>query len=85
MTLALLTKQELSLKNKRTLKYDLMTAEKDYFLAVISKLIYNSDLSQKVIFKGGTAFPRMLEEAIERQTLMHTLIQECKRIAQKTL
>lgn len=30
MTLTLLTKQELSLKNKRTLKYDLMTAEKEY-------------------------------------------------------
>lgn len=55
MILTLLTKQELSLRNKRTLKYDLMTAEKDYFLAVVSKLIYDSELSQKVIFKGGTA------------------------------
>ncbi len=32
-------------------------------------------------------FPRLLEEAIERQTLMHTLIQERKRqrITQRTL
>ena len=55
MILTLLTKQELSLKNKRTLKYDLMTAEKDYFLAVVSKIIYDSELSQKIVFKGGTA------------------------------
>ena len=25
------------------------------------------------------SFPHMLEEAIERRTLMHTLVQECKR------
>ena len=55
MILTLLTKQELLLKNKRTLNYNAMIAEKDYFLAVVSKLIYDSELSQKVIFKGGTA------------------------------
>ena len=40
MILTLLTKQELLLKNKRTLNYNAMIAEKDYFLAVVSKLIY---------------------------------------------
>jgi DNA-binding XRE family transcriptional regulator len=32
-------------------------------------------------------FPHMLEEAIERRTLMHALVQErkCQRITQKTL
>ncbi len=55
MILTLLTKQALLLKNKRTLNYNPMIAEKDYFLAIVSKLIYDSELSQKVIFKGGTA------------------------------
>lgn len=32
-----------------------MISEKDYFLAIVSKVIYESELSQKIIFKGGTA------------------------------
>lgn len=55
MTIKLLSKQELLLRNKRSFKYDPMTAEKDYFLALVSKIIYDSQLSSKIIFKGGTA------------------------------
>lgn len=55
MILTLLSKQELLLRNKRSLQYNPVTAEKDYFLAVVSKIIYESELSQKIIFKGGTA------------------------------
>lgn len=40
--------------NKK-LKYPLAVAEKDYFLAVVSKIIYESSLKNKLIFKGGTA------------------------------
>jgi len=51
----LLSKQQLQIINKRTLKYGLGIAEKDYFLAVVSKIIYDSELKNKIIFKGGTA------------------------------
>ncbi len=39
----------------RALKYPLAVAEKDYFLALVSKIIYDSPLREKLIFKGGTA------------------------------
>lgn len=50
----LLDKSTLVLINK-TLKYPLAVAEKDYFLAIVSKIIYESSLRGKLIFKGGTA------------------------------
>jgi predicted nucleotidyltransferase component of viral defense system len=50
----LLDKSELLLMNKE-LKYPLAIAEKDYFLALVSKIIYDSPLREKIIFKGGTA------------------------------
>lgn len=53
--IALLNKSDLSILNKRALKYRLADAEKDYFLAVASKIIYDSPLRDKLIFKGGTA------------------------------
>lgn len=55
MTIALLNRSDLSILNKRTLKYKLADAEKDYFLAVVSKIIYDSPLRDKLVFKGGTA------------------------------
>jgi predicted nucleotidyltransferase component of viral defense system len=54
MTIELLDKSQLLLLNK-TLQYPLAIAEKDYFLAVVSKIIYDSPLRDKLIFKGGTA------------------------------
>ncbi len=55
LTILLLNKSDLSILNKRTLKYKLADAEKDYFLAIVSKIIYNSPLREKLVFKGGTA------------------------------
>ncbi len=55
MNITLLSKDELLFRNKQTLKYNQTIAEKDYFLAVVSKVIYESELSNKIIFKGGTA------------------------------
>lgn len=55
MTVALLNKSDLSILNKRSLKYRLADAEKDYFLALASKVIYDSHLRDKLVFKGGTA------------------------------
>jgi predicted nucleotidyltransferase component of viral defense system len=37
------------------LQYPLAVAEKDYFLALVSKIIYDSSLRDKLVFKGGTA------------------------------
>lgn len=54
MTIELLDKSTLALINK-TLKYPLDVAEKDYFLAVVSKIIYESSMKDALIFKGGTA------------------------------
>jgi predicted nucleotidyltransferase component of viral defense system len=54
MIIELLDKATLSLLN-RQLKYPLAIAEKDYFLALVCKILYNSPLKSKLIFKGGTA------------------------------
>jgi predicted nucleotidyltransferase component of viral defense system len=50
----LLDKAILNIINRK-LKYPLAIAEKDYFLALVAQLIYNSPLKDKLIFKGGTA------------------------------
>jgi predicted nucleotidyltransferase component of viral defense system len=55
MTLKLLTKEQLKLLNKKNLKYDLATAEKDYMLGVTIDIIYRSALKDRLVFKGGTA------------------------------
>ena len=50
-----LSKRELEVINRQNLKYPLAIAEKDYFLALVSKIIYDSSLRDKLVFKGGTA------------------------------
>jgi predicted nucleotidyltransferase component of viral defense system len=55
MMLDLLTKEQLQIINSKTLRYSLSEAEKDYFLAIVSKIIYESTISKKLVFKGGTA------------------------------
>ena len=55
MTITLLNKSDLSILNKQDLKYRLADAEKDYFLAIVSQIIYDSPLRDKIVFKGGTA------------------------------
>jgi len=54
MITGLLDKATLTIINRK-LKYPLAVAEKDYFLALVSKIIYESNLKNKLIFKGGTA------------------------------
>lgn len=51
----MITRQQLEIINRRTLKYPLAAAEKDYFLAVVLKLIAESSLGDTIVFKGGTA------------------------------
>lgn len=55
MRTQLLTRQQLEIINRKTLKYPLQTAEKDYFLAVVMQLISESSLGKTLVFKGGTA------------------------------
>jgi predicted nucleotidyltransferase component of viral defense system len=54
MMIEFLNKEELILSNK-ILKYPLVIAEKDYSLALVSKIIFDSNLKDKLTFKGGTA------------------------------
>jgi len=44
-----LTRQQLELINRKSLRYPLPFAEKDYFLALAIQLIYNSQLGEKPI------------------------------------
>lgn len=55
MNLLSLTKRELEIINRKKLKYPLAVAEKDYLLAVVSEIIYDSPLRDTLVFKGGTA------------------------------
>ncbi len=50
----LLNREELIFYSRK-IKYPLAIIEKDYFLALVSKIIFESKLSNKLIFKGGTA------------------------------
>ena len=54
MMIEFLNKEDLILRNKIA-KYPLAIAEKDYFLAIVSKIIFESSIKDKLIFKGGTA------------------------------
>lgn len=50
-----LTRRELEVINRQNLQYPLAIAEKDYFLALVSKIVFESALKDKLLFKGGTA------------------------------
>lgn len=51
----MITRQQLEIINRRTLKYPLAVAEKDYFLTLVLKHIAESSLGSTLVFKGGTA------------------------------
>jgi len=51
----MLTKQQLEIINRKTLKYPLHMAEKDYLLALVLQVITESPLKKDLVFKGGTA------------------------------
>ena len=51
----MITRQQLTVINRRTLKYPLHIAEKDYFLTLVLQIITQSALKDTLIFKGGTA------------------------------
>ncbi|MDO8498094.1 MAG: nucleotidyl transferase AbiEii/AbiGii toxin family protein [bacterium] len=51
----MLTRQQLEIINRKSLRYPLHVAEKDYFLALIMQIIAASLTGKTLIFKGGTA------------------------------
>lgn len=51
----LLSRQQLTVLNKRSLRYALDVAEKDYHIALALALLADSPLSSQLVFKGGTA------------------------------
>jgi len=51
----MLTRQQLEIINRKSLRYPLHIAEKDYFLALVMQIITASSTGKTLIFKGGTA------------------------------
>ncbi len=51
----MLTRQQLEIINKKSLKYPLQVAEKDYLLALVLQIITDSKIGKTLTFKGGTA------------------------------
>jgi predicted nucleotidyltransferase component of viral defense system len=51
----MLTRQQLEIINRKSLRYPLHIAEKDYFLALVMQIIEASSTGKTLIFKGGTA------------------------------
>ena len=56
----LLTRKQLEIINRKSLAYSLAIAEKDYMLALVSKVIYDSPLKSKIVFKGGNSYSSLL-------------------------
>lgn len=51
----MLTRQQLEIINRKSLRYPLHIAEKDYFLTLVMQIITASSTGKTLIFKGGTA------------------------------
>jgi len=51
----MLTRKQLEIINRKSLRYPLQIAEKDYFLALVMQIIAASQTGKTLIFKGGTA------------------------------
>src|SRR3989339_360648 len=51
----MITRQQLEIINRKSLRYPLHIAEKDYFLALVMQIITASSTGKTLIFKGGTA------------------------------
>jgi uncharacterized protein len=86
MKIDLLSKSQLSIINKNNFRYPLAIAEKDYFLAVVLQIIYNSPLKDKLIFKGGTAIHHLyldqlrFSEDLDFATSEHLTIKDVREV-----
>lgn len=50
----MLSRQQLEILNRKTFRYPLEIAEKDYLLALVLQQLSSSPLGEKLVFKGGT-------------------------------
>ena len=90
MIITLLDKTQLQIINRRSLQYGLAEAEKDYFLAIVTKIINESELKDKVVFKGGTALNHCylaqlrFSEDLDFTSLERNItLEEVKRVLEK--
>jgi len=51
----MLSRQQLEILNRKSFRYPLQIAEKDYMLALVLQLLSHSPLGKKLVFKGGTS------------------------------
>ncbi|MEK7458526.1 MAG: nucleotidyl transferase AbiEii/AbiGii toxin family protein [Patescibacteria group bacterium] len=51
----MITRQQLEIINRKSLRYPLHIAEKDYLLALVLQVIAASEFGETLVFKGGTA------------------------------
>lgn len=86
MKIDLLNKSQLSIINKNNLRYPLAKAEKDYFLAVVLKILYSSVLKNKLVFKGGTALNHLyldqlrFSEDLDFGTLNPVMLEDFQKV-----
>jgi len=62
---------QLSIINKNGFRYPLAEAEKDYFLAVVLKILYASRLKDRLVFKGGTALNHLYLDQLRFSEDLH--------------
>lgn len=51
----MLSRQQMEILNRKSFRYPLQIAEKDYVIALVLQLISRSALGRKLVFKGGTS------------------------------
>ena len=51
MNIPVISRQQLKIINRRTLRYPLRIAEKDYFLALVMQIISSSTLGETLVFR----------------------------------
>lgn len=86
MKIDLLSRAQLSIINKNNLRYPLAEAEKDYFLAIVLKILSSSELGNRLVFKGGTALNHLyldqlrFSEDLDFGTKGHIALDELKEV-----
>lgn len=55
MNINLVSREKLEHIARKVLKYPLQDAEKDYILAMVMQIVTESKVSNRLVFKGGTA------------------------------
>ncbi len=87
----MITRQQLEIINRKSLKYPLHIAEKDYFLTLVLQVTATSSLGGTLIFKGGTAVHhcyleqyRFSEDLDFSSNQMAVSLEELRKVYDKT-